>query len=334
MTEGKFGVWDRDDPGKTTISGEYTFAHADLSVYGAVAGMLSSNGKFGGTLSHIDISGKTDTPDFEVRSGGHPVRLTTEFSAYVDAIHGDTFLDRVDADFWETHLIAKGSIAKAPNAKGKTALIDLSARDARIEDILRLFVSENRPPMSGTVALEGRAEIPPGKQEFLKKLKLRGEFGIGSGTFSKTSTQQGVNKLSAGARGEKDAADPETVLTDLTGQVEVREGISRFKDLSFGVPGATARLHGTYNLLNHKIDLRGQMQVQSKISNTTSGVKSFLLKVMEPFFKKRQQGEIVPVLIGGTYQHPNFGLDLNDKKAQKVPPPHPLPDSGPSKPQR
>ena len=57
--------------------------------------MLSSQGKFGGTLRHIDISGKTDIPDFEVKSGGHPMRLTTEFTAYVDGIHGDT-LKRVD----------------------------------------------------------------------------------------------------------------------------------------------------------------------------------------------------------------------------------------------
>jgi hypothetical protein len=43
--------------------------------------------------------------------------------------------------------------------------------------------------------------------------------------------------------------------------------------------------------------------------------------MMEPFFKKRRRGEIVPVRISGTYEHPTFGLDLNDKKAQKVPEP-------------
>ncbi len=80
-------------------------------------------------------------------------------------------------------------------------------------------------------------------------------------------------------------------------------------------------MHGTYNLISHKIDLRGQMQVDSKISNTTSGAKALLLKVMEPFFKKRHKGEVVPVRISGTYEHPTYGLDLNDKSAQNVPPP-------------
>jgi len=37
--------------------------------------------------------------------------------------------------------------------------------------------------------------------------------------------------------------------------------------------------------------------------------------------KKRRRGEIVPVRISGTYEHPTFGLDLNDKKARKVPEP-------------
>ena len=316
--EGKFGVWDRSDVAETPISGDYTFEQADLSVYKGIAGKLSSTGKFEGDLGHINISGSTDTPDFEVKSGRHPVRLKTEFSAYVDATHGDTYLKHVEASFWKTHIEAEGSVAKSQNGKGKTASIDLRSSNARIEDLLRLFVKENRPPMSGSITLQARVEIPPGKEEFLKKVKLHGSFGIGSGTFSKTSTQKGVNKLSAGARGEKDPADPETVLTDLTGQVNLLGGVSTFSDLSFTVPGAAARMHGTYDLFSHKVDLHGQMQVDSKISNTEKGPKAFLLKVMDPFFKKKKKGEIVPVRISGTYEHPRFGLDLNDKKAQTV----------------
>jgi hypothetical protein len=319
--EGKFGPWKRGDAAETPISGGYTFERADLSVYHGVAGVLSSKGKFDGKLGHIDIDGKTDVPDFDVKMGGHPVHLTTEFSAYVDATHGDTYLKQVSADFWKTHIVSEGSIAKSPSGKGKTALIDFRSNSARIDDLLHLFVKSSRPPMSGKVTLQAQVEIPPGQEEFLKKIKLRGSFGIDSGVFTKPNTQAGVNKLSAGALGEKDPVDPETVLMDLKGQVELLGGVSRFSDLSFNVPGAAARMHGTYNLLNHKIDLRGQLQVDSKISNTESGTKAFLLKMMEPFFKKKKKGEIVPVRISGTYEHPTFGLDLNDRNEQKVPPP-------------
>jgi hypothetical protein len=291
-----------------------------LGVYDGIAGKLSSRGKFEGKLSHIDISGTTDTPDFEVKSGRHPTRLKTEFSAYVDATHGDTFLKKVEGDFWKTHIVAAGSVARSANGKGKTALIDFRANQARIEDLLRLFVKANRAPMSGAVNFKAHVEIPPGAEDFLKKVRLHGGFGIADGTFTKRETQQGVNKLSAGARGDKDSSDPETVLTDLAGSVDLYEGTATFLDLSFGVPSAAARMHGTYNLISEKIDLRGQLKVDSRISKTESGGKALLLKAIEPFFKKKKnkKGEVVPVRISGTYEHPTFGLDLNDKSAQSV----------------
>jgi hypothetical protein len=318
---GKFGGWNHNDAGQTPLSGQYTFEHADLSVYEGIAGKLSSSGKFGGTIQHIDISGTTDTPDFEVKSASHPVHLTAQFSAYVDAMHGDTFLKQVDVDFEKTHVVVEGSIARSANGISKTALLDFGASQARIGDLLYLFIQAKHPPMSGSVALRAHVEIPPGPDSFLKKLKLQGRFGIQSGAFSNPSTQKGVDELSAGARGQKDPSDPETVLTDLTGKVDVVKGIAGFADLSFGVPGASARLHGTYNLLNYKIDLRGQMRVESKLSNSESGGKAVLLKMIEPLFKKKKKGEIVPVRISGNYDHPSFGLDLEDKKAQKVPAP-------------
>jgi len=322
---GTFGVWNINDPGQTPVSGEYTFDQGDLSVYHGIAGMLSSAGKFGGMLAHIDIAGSTHTPDFEVLSSGHRVQLTTEFSAYVDATDGDTFLKRVDAHFWRTHVVAEGSIAESPSGQSKTALIDLRASNGRIEDILRLFVKADRSPMSGSVTLQARAEIPPGERPFLEKVKLRGGFGVGAGSFSKLDTQESVNRLSAGARGEKDVSDPETVLTDLTGQVALEDGTARVSDLSFGVPGAASRMHGTYNLISHKIDLHGQLRVDTKISNTTSGAKAILLKMMDPFFKKRRNSEVLPVRISGTYEHPSFGLDLYDRDAPKIPAPTPGP---------
>lgn len=314
---GKFGVWNINDPGQTAVSGEYKFDQADLSVFHGIAGMLSSVGKFGGVLAHISIAGSTDTPDFEVQSGGHRVQLSTEFNAYVDATRGDTFLKRVDAHFGQTHVVAEGSIAESPGRQGKTALIDLRASNGRIEDILRLFVKADRPPMSGSVTLQAKTEIPPGEGPFLKKVKLQGGFGVGAGSFSRQDTQESVNKLSTGASGEKDVSDPETVVIDLAGQATLQDGTARFSDLSFGVPGAGARVHGTYDLISHKIDLHGQLKVDTKISNTTTGTKAVLLKVMDPLFKKKRKGEVLPIRISGTFEHPSFGLDLPDRGAHK-----------------
>ena len=317
-TRGKFGVWIKGNPGETPISGEYTFEHADLGVYEGIAGMLSSKGKYDGLLKHIDIAGATDVPDFEVRTGQHKVKLVTQYTAFVDAIHGDTFLKHVDAHFRRTNLAVEGSVAGVKGRKGKTALLDLTSRQGRIEDILGLFVSEPRAPMSGPITLKAKVEIPPGKERFLEKVKLHGAFGIDDSTFSKPKTQKDVNELSAGALGEK-MEDAETVLSDLKGQVVLERGIAKFSDLTFEIPGAKARMHGTYNLLNHKVDLHGRMRVDTKISKTTTGVKSLLLKIMDPIFKKKKKGEVVPVHIAGTYEHPQFGLDLTEQNNQ----PHP-----------
>ena len=312
-TNGKFGAWTTGTPGETPISGEFVFEQADLGVYGGIGGILSSKGKYGGHLKHIDISGSTNVPDFVVKSGGHKVRLVTQFDAYVDAIHGDTFLKHVNARFGRTNLAVTGSVAGAKNGKGKIALLSLTSRQGRIEDLLGLFVKSSRSPMSGAVVFKAEVEIPSGKEPFLEKVSLKGNFGVGEGTFSQAETQKSVNELSAGARGEK-MEDAETVLTDLKGMVVLENGIANFSQLSFGVPGAGAHMYGTYNLLNEKVDLHGRMRVDTKISKTASGVKSFLLKAIDPIFKKKKRGEVVPVHITGTYEDPQFGLDLTKSK--------------------
>jgi hypothetical protein len=316
VAAGEFGVWHPGSAGDTPVSGEYTFDHADLSVYDGIAGTLGSKGKFSGVLKHIDIAGAIDVPDFEVRSSGHPVQLLTEFNAYVDAQHGDTYLKRVDSHFRKTHIVSEGSIAGIPGHKGKTALIQLTSQRGRIEDILGLFVKDPRAPMSGPVSLKADVEFPPGDEPFLKKVKLKGGFGVEEGSFTSAETQTSINKLSAGAQGEnKD--DPADVLSDLKGRAVLEGGTATFSNLSFGIPGAAAHMHGTYNLIDYKVDLHGTMQVESKISNTTTGMKAMLLKMMDPFFKKKKKGEIVPVHIGGTYQHPQFGLDLDPQNPPK-----------------
>lgn len=312
---GKFGSWVTGNAEQTPISGAYTFDRADLSVYRGIAGMLTSRGKFEGVLKHVNVSGTTDTPDFEVSSGGHKVRLQSQFEAYVDATRGDTFLKHVEARYGRTTVIAEGSIAGSPGRKGKFAQLQLTSLRARIEDILGLFVSHGSP-MSGPVSLKTQVEIPPGNEPFLRKVTLKGAFGIDEGTFSKPQTQKDVDELSAGARGQN-KEDPETVMTGLAGQVELLDGVARFSDLSFEIPGAKARMHGTYNIITHRIDLHGRMRVDTKISKTEQGVKALLLKIMDPIFKKKKKGEIVPVHIAGTYEKPQFGLDLTQQSDQK-----------------
>jgi hypothetical protein len=313
---GKFGPWAQGGAEQTPFSGQYTFEHADLGVYGGIAGTLSSKGQFHGALQHLDVSGTTSTPDFEVKSGGHKFSLETRFDAYVDATKGDTFLKRIDARLGRTNLIVQGSVARFPGGKGKLTKLQFTSRRGRIEDILGLFVTE-RSPMSGETSLKADVEVPPGDGSFLRKVKLNGQFGIDEGSFTKAQTQKDVNELSAGARGQN-KENPETVVTNLRGRVSLSDGTAHFTDLSFGIPGAQANMHGTYSIIEpYRINLHGNMRVETRISKTSSGVKALLLKMMDPFFKKKKKGEIVPVHILGTYKKPLYGLDLTNNEPAK-----------------
>ena len=315
LVDGKFGAWTTGHPEETPLSGAYKFDYADLGVYGGIGGTLSSQGKFEGKLKQVNVAGTTDVPDFVVESAGNKVRLQSSFDAYVDAIHGDTFLRHVDAHFGHTHLIVEGSIARDKRGKGKIAQLHFASRAGRIEDVLGLFVSD-RSPMTGPMSLQTAVEISGGKTPFLQRVRLNGDFAINSGNFTKAETQKDVNELSEGASGKK-MDDAETVPTDLGGSVNLQHGVSQFSDLVFSIPGAKARLRGTYNILNYRINLHGTMKVDSKISKTTSGMKSFILKVLDPVFKKKKHGEVVPIHILGTYEKPDFGVDIGGNEVSK-----------------
>jgi hypothetical protein len=323
-TAGKFGPWNAGDVGKTAVSGEYLFQQADLGVFRGIAGLLSSSGKFSGVIDRIEVQGLTDTPRFTVTSSSHQVQLRTQFQAVVNGENGDTFLQKVAATFWKTTVWSEGSVAGKPGQSGKTASVELAAKDGRIQDILLLFARSERAPMAGTVSFHANVSIPPGRRPFLEKVELQADFGIDAGSFTKSDTQEGVNRLSEGALGEedhhkteKDEAGPEAALSDLKGHVLLRDGTARFSNLSFSVPGALAQLQGTYNLVTEKIDLHGTLKTDSEPSNTTHGMKALMLKVLDPFFKKKHVGYVMPVKITGTYEHPFFGLDLTDRDDKK-----------------
>jgi hypothetical protein len=309
LVNGKFGAWADGHPNDTPISGDYIFEKADLGSYDGIDGTLSSSGRFEGVLKHINVSGTTDTPNFEVTSGGHKVDLKTQFRAYVDGTNGDTFLNHVEAKFGKTTVSVEGSIAHADDHAGKVTKLRLKSRTGRVEDLLGLFVTNPQSPMVGPISLDAHAELASGDDPFLDRLRIGGGFLIRQGGFTNSDTQLDVDKLSAGARG-KNKDTPDDVVTDLTGQTEMEHAVANFSDIDFRIPGAHAKLHGTYNVENYRVNLHGKMHVESQISKTSSGVKAFFLKMMDPLFKKKKKGEVVPVHILGTYEKPDFGLDL------------------------
>jgi hypothetical protein len=150
-------------------------------VFKGISGILSAVGTFGGTLERIEVHGVTDTPDFTVKAGSHPMPLHATYHAIVDGTNGNTLLEKVDASFLKTSLTAKGGVVKKPGADGRTVELDAVMDDARLENVLLMAVKAPTPPMAGALKLTSRFELPPGDRDVVDKLQLDGAFTIADG---------------------------------------------------------------------------------------------------------------------------------------------------------
>lgn len=306
---GYLGPWKTPETRQTPISGSYSFIRANLGVFHGVAGTLSSDGSFQGTLEQLDVRGKTTTPDFEVTDTDHKMPLLTQFQVTVLTRNGDVVLKPVIARLGRSVVQTEGLVASKEGLKGKTVSLNLLLRDGRIQDFLFLFLNDRTAPMTGRFSFQGEAALPPQKQSFIRRVQLQGDFGIDAAQATNPVTQSNLDQLSESAEGEPNDV-PERVVSDLKGHVVLHDGTATFSNLSFHVPGAKAKLHGTYSLLTHRIDLHGTISMQADLPKATKGVKSFLLKIINPFLKKNHHGGAkFPVSITGTYPNPVYKMD-------------------------
>jgi hypothetical protein len=309
-SRGKLGPLNTQDLDSIPLSGSYTFDQADLGVFGGIAGTLSAKGEFHGVLGKIETQGTTDTPNFEVTRSKHAVPLKTKFSATVDGTGGDTILHSVEVSFLRTAVHVEGSVAGKPGQPGKITSLNIAVRDGHVDDVLRLFVKANKPPMEGQINIHAHAVLPPGSRPFIKKLELQGEFDIAHAQWENAARQTKLNELSKRASGKKKDQPVENVTADIKGTATMTGAIAKFSEASFKVPGAEAAMHGTYDLENMTIDFHGDLKTDSSISGETTGAKAMLLKPLDPLFKRKHAGAVVPVAVTGSYAKPQFGLAL------------------------
>ena len=310
---GAFGPWRSQD---TPVSGTFRLMNADLSTVGDLQGFVQAEGKFQGPLARLDVQGATDSPQFQVKR--HPVHLKTQFRAQVNGLNGDVTLQHVDAQFLRTALVASGTVA---GKKGKTTTIDFVGDRARIQDLLLLFTSGDKPALNGPVTLRARAVLPPGEGKFMRKLQFDATFGIDDAKFTKARTQTKVNELSARSRGQdigEDEPTPASVVSDLKGTVRMRDGVAHLSDVLFVLPGARATGGGQFNVITKRVDLHGKVHMDATLSEASGGgLKSILLKPFNALFKGKKTDPadaVLPVSITGYYPRPKFGVSLNPAK--------------------
>jgi hypothetical protein len=72
-------------------------------------------------------------------------------------------------------------------------------------------------------------------------------------------------------------------------------------------------LAGTYGLRDEKLDFHGTLRLNAKLSQVTTGFKSFLLKPFDPFFRKNGV-TVLLIKVTGTREQPSFGLEFHRRK--------------------
>lgn len=328
-TAGEFGPWDAEEPSETPVDGRYTFKNADLGTIKGIRGILSSDGTFHGPLDYLEVEGTTDIPDFSLRKTAHPMALHTKFSAVVDGTNGNTYLNLVTARFLQSSLAVNGKVVDMdPEVKGRTILLEAVSQDARVEDLIRLAVKTDEPVLTGSTRLRAKIAIPEGDAELSKRLRLQGQFAIAGGQFSSPKIQGKVDTLSRKAQGQPKDMDITKVSSEMSGRFGLKDDVMTFSNLSFDVSGAAISLSGSYRLDGGELDFHGKLVMQAKLSQTMTGAKSFFLKALDPFFKGKNAGTVLPIKITGTKDKPVFGLDRGGTAGKDSPPPSAAKTSG------
>jgi len=313
QTKGRFGPWYRDIPALTPVAGEYVFSHANLDDIKGLGGILSSHGKFSGVLQRIEVDGETSTPQFSLDLSNHPVPLETQFHAIVDGTNGNTLLDPVRARLLSSTIVARGGVFKAPGAEHRTVRLQASGKQAKLEDLLFLATKQPKPAMLGFVTFQTEIDIPPGPESISKRLQLKGRFETAQARLTDLNLEEKVAELSRRGSGRVKKAERNAntnVISNLTGMFELHEGVMNFSKLTFAVPGALASLDGSYILDQQSVDFQGTLSLSAKLSQTTTGWKSLLLKAVDPLFKGQNAGTVLPIKVSGTGNHPEFALDF------------------------
>lgn len=312
QTKGNFGPWDPDEPSRTPVKGEYEFRNADLSTIRGIAGILSSEGKFQGVLDRIEVDGTTDTPEFSLGVGNHSESLRTTFHAIVDGITGQTLLQPVRAMLNNSLIIADGAVIRTAGVKGTTVQLNVTADHADLGDLLHLAVKSSQAPMSGAIDLKTTLEVVPGPEEIEQRLRLHGGFTIATARFTDPGVEDKITHLSQRGEGQHGTTDTQDVPSNFDGRFDLSGGLMSFSKLTFQVPGASVDLQGTYGLQNEELNFVGTLNMKATLSQMTTGIKSSLLKIIDPLFKGKNAGTVVPIKISGNRSHPEFSVRYHD----------------------
>lgn len=312
---GSLGPFQNGDYGATHVSGTFSLSGADLHRVSELAGHVAARGQFSGTLSAVDVRGSAAIPDFRV-ADAHTEPLDVAYHVTVQGSKGDVKIHSAQVRIRQSTIFASGAVSGSP----KQVQVALSTQDSHLEQLLDLIESRE-PSVAGYVTFQANAHFQEGSEPFLKRLELQGQVSIHQVRFVQQHTREEMDAFSArvrkGTPQEPNAShggDDVQVAAAAWSHTTFHDGMAQFPDIHVTLPGAQAQLHGTFNLLNTRVHLTGNAELQRNLSHAVTGWKSVLLKPLAPFFKHKNAGALVPVAVTGTASDPKIqGNLLHDK---------------------
>ena len=312
---GTFGPLNAKEIGATPVTGTFTFTGVNLHDVGDIAGKLSAHGQFRGPLNALEAKADSITPNFSV-ANGTAARVAGSIECTVNGTNGDVAMHSIELHTGSTIIRASGSVQGSPKATN----VDIDVKRGRAEDVMRPFI-HNDVPVTGAVWLHSHAYLEPDghSARFLHRLHVNGVFDVPAERVTDEKTEKSLTDFSHRAQDNKDTESSgrpidADVLSSLKGPVQIKDGIATSKHVTFRVPGAQADLGGSFNFHDKVVHLVGNLRMDTDISHTTTGFKSFLLKPLAPFFKKKNAGALVPIAVTGSPGHYQVTQDLAHKK--------------------
>ncbi len=306
-TKGSFGPWFAPDPGDTPLKGDYTFDKANLGIFHAIAGTLTSTGTFDGTLDTVHARGEASVPNFRLKSVGNSIPLQTQFEVLVDGTNGNTVLQPVHARLGRTSFTTTGAVIKHENQARRTVSLKVLMPHGDMRDLLRL-ATKAPPFMEGEINMRSRIDIPPLTGPVKDKLLLDGEFEIQNAKFLRSTIQDQIDQLSRRGQGQPKNQEIDQVVSNMKGSFHMEDQLMTFKTMSFDVPGADVEVTGAYDMDKDVIDFQGALKLDAKVSQTMTGWKRWVLRPADPFFAKHGAGTYLRIKVDGTSKQPRFGL--------------------------
>jgi hypothetical protein len=308
-SQGVFGPWDASDPGTTPLNGSYTFSKADLGVFNGIAGILSSTGRFDGSLAAVHATGDATVPDFRLKMTGNRVPLWAHFDALVDGTNGNTVLQPVQAKLGSTAFTTTGAVIRHEQQTRRSIDLQLSMPGGDMRDLLRL-TTKQPPFLEGRLNLKSAISIPPLSGKVKEKLVLDGTFQVSDARFLKSHIQQQLDQLSRHAQGQPGNQEIDQVVSNMGGSFHLENQVMTFRKLSFGVPGAAVDLAGVYDMGRDTLDFHGTVKLVAKISQMVTGWKHWALKPVDPFFEKNGAGTFLHIRVDGSAKQPKFSIEF------------------------